>query len=87
MLAGKASGIGFALTGTEIGAIDLDHCRDPETGAIDAWAQELLDAAPNCLSRDHGFCGAGLRIIGIAKGTAQPIGSSPSWRPGPDAGD
>ena len=33
VLAGKASGIGFVLTGTKIGAIDLDHCRDPETGA------------------------------------------------------
>jgi primase-polymerase (primpol)-like protein len=35
---GLGDGIGFVLTGTEIAAIDLDHCRDPETGAIDAWA-------------------------------------------------
>src|SRR4051812_35463878 len=46
VLAGKASGIGFVLTGTNIGAIDLDHCRDDETGRVDDWAQKVLDAAP-----------------------------------------
>ena len=70
VLAGKASGVGFALTNTEIGAIDLDHCRDPDTGAIDAWAQEILDAAPTAY-REITVSGAGLRIIGIAKGSAQ----------------
>ena len=68
VLAGKANGIGFALTGTEIGAIDLDHCRDPETGAVDAWAQEILDAAPTAY-QEVTVSGAGLRIIGIAKGS------------------
>ena len=67
VLAGQATGIGFALTGTEIGAIDLDHCRDPETCAIDLWARQIIDAA-------HGaYCevtvsGCGLRILGIATG-------------------
>ena len=70
VLAGKANGVGFALTGTEIGAIDLDDCRDPETGAVDAWAKEILDAAPTAY-HEVTVSGAGLRIIGIAKGSAQ----------------
>jgi hypothetical protein len=70
VLAGKASGVGFALTNTEIGAIDLDHCRDLETGKIDAWAHEILNTAPTAY-HEVTVSGSGLRIIGIAKGAAQ----------------
>src|SRR5262245_55812058 len=31
VLSGKADGLGFTLMGRNIGASDLDHCRDPET--------------------------------------------------------
>src|SRR5262249_27252770 len=68
VLAGKGHGIGFALAGTNIGAIDLDDCRDPDTGAIDPWALEILNAAPNAY-REVTVSGTGLRIIGIATGT------------------
>src|SRR5262245_56939679 len=47
VLAGRATGVGFVLTNTEIGAVDLDKCRNPETEHIDAWAQAILDAASN----------------------------------------
>src|SRR5271169_4050713 len=67
VLAGKANGVGFVLTNTEIGAIDLDKCRDPETGAIAAWAQEIVDAAPGAYA-EVTVSGTGLRIIGIATG-------------------
>jgi hypothetical protein len=67
VLAGKADGIGFALTDTEFGAVDLDHCRDPKTGAYDEWAQRILDAAPNAY-KETTVSGTGLRIIGIAVG-------------------
>jgi hypothetical protein len=67
VLAGKASGIGFVLTNTEIGAIDLDKCRNPETGNVDAWAQAILEAAPNSY-HEITVSGEGLRIIGIATG-------------------
>jgi hypothetical protein len=43
--AGQADGLGFALTDTDIAAIDLDRCRDPATGTIDAWAQAIIDQA------------------------------------------
>jgi putative DNA primase/helicase len=35
-------GIGFML-GDGWAGIDLDHCRDPETGAIEEWAQTIID--------------------------------------------
>src|SRR5262249_49315725 len=34
-------GIGHVLTGEETG-VDLDDCRDPETGAIEPWAREII---------------------------------------------
>jgi hypothetical protein len=45
VLGGRANGIGFVLTDTDVAAVDIDKCRDPETGAIDSWAQQILDAA------------------------------------------
>jgi putative DNA primase/helicase len=38
-------GLGFVLVKTNhLVGIDLDHCRNPETGTIDAWAQAIVDA-------------------------------------------
>jgi Protein of unknown function (DUF3987) len=68
-LAGKADGIGFVLTNTNIGAVDVDKCRDPQTGKIDAWAQEILDHAPGAYV-EITVSGTGMRIIGIACGAA-----------------
>ncbi|REA05793.1 hypothetical protein DEQ92_05855 [Haloferax sp. Atlit-6N] len=41
---GPADGVGYVFTnnGPFVG-IDLDNCRDPETGVTDEWAQELID--------------------------------------------
>src|SRR5262245_42286789 len=65
--AGKAHGIGYVLTGSDIAAVDMDKCRDPKSGLVDAWARQILDAAPNTY-REVTVSGAGLRIIGIANG-------------------
>jgi putative DNA primase/helicase len=35
-------GIGHVFAGDVVG-VDLDHCRDPQTGAIQPWAQRLVD--------------------------------------------
>jgi putative DNA primase/helicase len=37
-----AVGVGFMLGGGWIG-IDLDRCRDPQTGTIEPWAQAIVD--------------------------------------------
>jgi len=38
-------GVGFVLSPDDpFTAIDLDACRDPETGELEGWAQEIVDA-------------------------------------------
>jgi primase-polymerase (primpol)-like protein len=64
---GRAHGIGFALTGTYYAAIDLDKCRDPEAGEIDAWAQDIINRAPGAYV-EVTVSGTGLRVIGLASG-------------------
>jgi hypothetical protein len=64
---GEADGLGFVLTGTEIAAIDLDHCRDPATGEIDPWAQAIIDKAA-CSYVEITVSGTGLRVIGTGAG-------------------
>jgi hypothetical protein len=66
--AGNADGIGFMLLKSEIAAGDLDHCRDPETGMVDAWA-EMLHSEANGAYREITVSGCGLRIIGLANGS------------------
>lgn len=39
---GSFDGIGFVL-GNGFAGVDFDHCRDPATGEIDAWAKAYLD--------------------------------------------
>ena len=44
--AGEASGLQYILTPDgNVVAIDLDNCRDPSTGSIDAWAQQFIERA------------------------------------------
>ena len=64
--AGKADGAGYML-GDDLDAVDLDHCHDPETGAIDAWAQKEIDAA-NGAYVEITPSGKGLRILGVGAG-------------------
>lgn len=38
-------GLGFVLTAADpFVGVDLDHCRDRDTGALVAWAREIVDA-------------------------------------------
>ena len=64
--AGEADGVGFALTGTDIAAIDLDHCRDPATGEIELWAQAIIDQTNSYVETT--VSGTGLRVIGMGSG-------------------
>jgi primase-polymerase (primpol)-like protein len=63
----EADGVGFVLTGTEIVAIDLDHCRDPATAKIDPWAAALLEKAVGSYV-EITVSGTGLRVIGKGAG-------------------
>ncbi|MCU4972060.1 DUF927 domain-containing protein [Halobacteria archaeon AArc-m2/3/4] len=35
--------LGYALDGTDLVFIDLDGCRDPETGAVEDWALDIIN--------------------------------------------
>jgi hypothetical protein len=64
---GFFDGIGFALLDTPFDAVDLDHCLDPTTGQVDAWARLWVDAAGGAYV-ERTPSGEGLRIIGGAGG-------------------
>lgn len=69
---GRRDGIGFVFCSADpFCGIDLDDCRDPETGAVEAWAQKLIDPV------QEGYVevspsGAGVHIIveGTVRGGA-----------------
>ena len=43
--AGGYDGIGFVFTSNDpFTGIDIDHCRDPQTGTIGTWAQTIIDS-------------------------------------------
>jgi hypothetical protein len=67
----KFDGVGWALTGNEedIGALDVDNCRDKATGKLHPWAEDLIKRCPNTYV-EVTPSGEGVRIIGIANGPA-----------------
>lgn len=66
---GLADGIGFCLLGIDIGAFDLDKCRDPKTGAIAPEAMAIVERASSYT--EITVSGTGLRVVGI--GTGKPL--------------
>ena len=71
-------GIGYVFCDAcPYSGVDLDGCRDPETGAVEEWAQRLIDAAS-----DEGYIevspsGNGVHIIveGVVRGGAVKRGT------------
>ena len=71
--AGKADGISYVLTEADpFAAIDLDHCRDPDTHSIDVWAQNFLDVARHTYT-EVTPSGAGCRIWGLTGPDTDPV--------------
>jgi len=67
--AGLCDGIGFCLLRSDIGAFDLDKCRDPITGAIAPDSMAIVERASSYT--EITVSGTGLRVIGI--GTGKPL--------------
>ena len=66
--AGHGDGISYVLSENDpFAAIDLDHCRDTNTGSIDVWAQNFLDCGRYSYS-EVTPSGTGCRIWGLANG-------------------
>jgi primase-polymerase (primpol)-like protein len=59
---GGLDGLGFVLDGSDDHvAVDLDRCRDPQTGALDPWAQEIVRSLKTYTEVSPS--GRGLRLI------------------------
>jgi primase-polymerase (primpol)-like protein len=63
---GQADGIGFALMGSGVGAIDLDHCVNGNSN-MEPWAEQLHAEAGGAY-KETTVSGGGLRFIGTAEG-------------------
>jgi hypothetical protein len=59
-------GIGYMVKESRVGALDLDKCRNPETGELLPGARDLIERADSYVEVTPS--GTGLRIIGIADG-------------------
>lgn len=57
---GGWDGIGIVLPDGIVG-IDLDSCRDPQTGTIDPWAQEVIDEVKSYT--ENSPSSTGIRIV------------------------
>ncbi len=58
------AGVGFSLSATDpFFFIDLDNCRDPETGTIDPWATAIIRRFPHTY-REVSPTATGVKIIG-----------------------
>ncbi len=67
----RYGGIGFNFLDSDISGFDLDHCRDPDTGEIDAWALDLVRAANSYTEISPS--GTGLRIFGKTSADSRKI--------------
>ena len=63
---GRCDGIGFALSGSNIGAMDIDDCRDKTTKQLHPWAAEQIERAGSYAEVTPSQ--EGIRVIGIAQG-------------------
>jgi putative DNA primase/helicase len=57
-------GVGYVVHDEDpVVGVDLDDCRDPETGDLEAWAAELLEDVPTYAEVSPS--GTGLRLFGL----------------------
>lgn len=73
-------GIGFVLNGDGIVGIDLDDCRNPETGELAGWARDIIDRlATYC---EISPSGTGVKLL--VRATLRGVGGKQFPRPGGD---
>ena len=67
----RLDGVGYVLTAADgLVGIDLDHCRDRESGAVEPWALAIVTRIDSYTEISPS--GTGLRIF--ARGTLPPTG-------------
>jgi primase-polymerase (primpol)-like protein len=61
---GNFDGIGFVFCSADpFVGIDLDGCRNPETGEVEEWAQEILQSFENAVHVEVSPSGRGIHLI------------------------
>ncbi len=61
---GRYDGVGFVFCSADpFVGVDLDGCRDPETGEIAEWAQEIIDSFTDVVLLEASPSGRGVHII------------------------
>ena len=63
--AGEADGVGVALAAAGLLGVDLDDCRDPETGEIEPWALEVVAAVGSYAEVSPS--GTGVKVLAVAR--------------------
>jgi putative DNA primase/helicase len=67
---GRYSGVGFAFCSADpFVGVDLDSCRNLETGEIDGWAQKIIDSFEDVVLLEASPSGRGVHVItrGVCK--------------------
>ncbi len=78
---GRYSGVGFVFSsGDPYCGIDLDKCRDPETGEIEAWAEKIVEAFGGYAEVSQS--GTGVHIIVHGKGPNKKRGKVEAYSSG-----
>jgi putative DNA primase/helicase len=68
---GKLAGIGFVFSAEDpFFGVDLDECREPTTGAVESWAQDIVDSLDSYT--EVSLSGTGIHILG--RGALPPGG-------------
>ncbi len=61
---GRYKGIGFVFCSADpFVGVDLDNCRDPETGDIEDWAQKIIDSFKDVVLLEASPSGRGIHLI------------------------
>ncbi len=61
---GRWDGVGFVFCSADpFVGVDLDDCRDPETGEIAEWAQKIIDSFEDVVLLEVSPSGCGVHLI------------------------
>jgi putative DNA primase/helicase len=69
-------GVGFVFHATlnPFAGVDLDHCRDPHTGAVVPWAKSIIDAFRSYTEVSPSGCGVKIIVRGKPKHNGKKAG-------------
>jgi hypothetical protein len=74
------AGVGFVFAdGDDVAGVDLDCCRDPSTGEVEAWARKVVDIFDSYAEVSPS--GTGVKILAGGAAAIAKAGSDPDLTP------